>query len=225
MKEYCRDQPLIAIHVPKTGGVSVKEVFKNWFGSDLYFNYYNEVSGEMPRKLALDEMDCKNTRSICIYGHFNKKRGFGTRDYYPKVDQFVTIVRDPFELAVSSYFYLHRVAANWKDNSRRPISDLKQYLLNDYVPNTLNHFPFDVTIDNYKDGIEKHFICMGITEEMDASISCLAVKLGFSAPDSIDFLNRSERNSFVPYELRGQFKERWPLEYAVYEYARETLTR
>jgi hypothetical protein len=225
VKKYNPSQPLIAIHIPKTGGVSVKEVFKNWFGSDLYFNYYNEILGEMPKRLDLNKMACESSSPICIYGHFNKKRGFGIKDYYPAVDQFVTIMRDPFELAVSTFFFLQKVAGNWKDNSRLPEGDLKQYLFNDYVPNTLNHFPFDVTIDNYKDGIEKHFICMGITEDMEASISRLADKLGFSVPDSIDFLNRTERNSPVPYELRGEFMERWPLEYAVYEYAKETLIR
>ena len=134
-------------------------------------------------------------------------------------------MRDPFELAVSSFFYLQKAGDNFKDKSRLPKSDLKKYLFNDYVPNTLNHFPFDVTIDNYKDGIEKYFICMGITEDMNASISQLADKLGFSVPNSIGFLNRTERNSPVPYELKGEFMERWPLEYAVYEYAKESLTR
>ena len=107
MREYDPYKPLIHIHLPKTGGVTVKEIYKNWFKQGLLFHYYNEPEQKLPVKYDLEKLHNINS-PICVFGHFNKARDFGIKDYYPDVNQFITILRDPFEKAISGYFFLKK---------------------------------------------------------------------------------------------------------------------
>jgi hypothetical protein len=217
---YDKTKPLIAIHVPKSGGTSFREALKKWYGSKLYLHYYNEARGKLPKKKRLTQWFSDQYREgICIYGHFNKNREFGIESYYPEVTQFITILRDPFELAVSEYFYLKKVSKKWKDQSRVSADDLENYLMN-MTPNMLNHFPTSVTLDNYKDLLLENFIYIGITEDMETSVKMIAKKLSFTSPSNLETLNKTVRTQRVPVELKNAFIEKNPIEYSVYEFAK-----
>src|SRR5262245_8731415 len=98
MKLYDPEKPLISLHIPKCGGTSFRAVLQHWFGPNLYRHCFYERLTKPPRKYDLEG-------GMCIHGHFNRKRQIGVSDYYPEVDQFITILRDPFEMTVSRYFY------------------------------------------------------------------------------------------------------------------------
>lgn len=150
-------------------------------------------------------LDHPPREGICIYGHFNKTRGFGAQAYYPEVDQFITILRDPFERAISLYFHNKRkIEEGGSNNFGFNSSDLESYLRTT-KSNYLNQFPFDVTRDNFEHLINKYFIHIGTTENLEASIRIIAKKLGFSAPENIKNLNVIERNEKVPYNLKQEF--------------------
>jgi hypothetical protein len=102
MREYNPKDPLIAIHIPKTGGTSIRDLFREWFGSGLLTHYKSKDA--LPTRHDLSCIQDSNI-PIAIYGHFNQLRNFGITQYYPMVNQFVTILRDPFERAVSRYFF------------------------------------------------------------------------------------------------------------------------
>lgn len=59
-----------------------------------HFSYYNEMLGEVSKRLNLNRIAHKYSRTICIYGHFNRQRDFGIKDYYLSVGLFVTIMRE-----------------------------------------------------------------------------------------------------------------------------------
>jgi hypothetical protein len=225
MRKYDPDLPLIAIHVPKAAGTSIREIYHEWFGENLYLHYFNEKRGELPARVELvDKVTGKPRPGICIYGHFNKNRGFGIHSYYPEVEQFVTILRDPFELAVSEYFYLKKAQHVMLDKSHVPATALAEYL-DSITPNMLNHFPFEMTLENYEEIIDKYFIHIGITEDLETSMRVIATKLGFEVPASIRQLNITERTEEVPYDIKQNYIRKHPVEYAVYEFARENFTK
>lgn len=174
MREYDKTAPLIVIHIPKTAGSSVKKIFKLWFGDALYDHYFNERAGSPPPKRNLDLLHSPG-RPLAVYGHFNRLRGFGVEHYYPEVQQFITILRDPFEMAISSYYYIRKNGTDWNDQTRVPKADLRQFLLNT-PPNMLNQFPRAVTRDNYREQIEKLFVEVGVMERLPETVRRIATK-------------------------------------------------
>jgi len=219
VRAYDQSKPLIFIHVPKSAGTSVRDVVQGWFPGRFHQNYFNEIQGTMPVQLPPEILsDSKNPP--VIYGHFNKLRGFGIQDYYPNADQFVTILRDPFELAVSEYFFVRKSGQKWKDKSRVPTDSLQKHIR---ATNSamLNHFPREMTQSNYVSILEEYFVEIGITEMLPQSLSRISAKLGtVFNPADLEWTNATERDQPVPQSLRDDFAEANPLEFAVYEYAK-----
>lgn len=211
MIDYNKNKPLITIHVPKAAGSSFRKIMEHWFGNRIYLHYYDEVNGRMPYRIGLRE-------GFCVYGHFNKNRGFGIESYYPQVDQFITMLRNPLELVVSEYFFMRKTGWKWKDKSRIPLVDIHTYLEKVQI-NMLNHFPFGLNENNFEEILHSSFIHIGIVEDIGCSIKIIAEKLGFKPPQHVQKLNQTERSQRVPYELLKTFKDKHPLEYKVYEFA------
>lgn len=223
MRAYDRTAPLIVIHIPKAAGSSVKNIFKRWFGEALYDHYFDARAGLLPPKRNLDLLHSIE-RPLAIYGHFNRLRGFGVEHYYPEVQQFITILRDPFESAISSYYYMRRNGADWKDQTRVPKADLRQFLL-DTPPNMLNQFPRTVTRDNYRDQIEELFIEVGIMERLPESVRRIAAKLDMPFEEEwLPHVNATERDQPHPQDLQEEYAKRYPLEFEVYDYALKQFT-
>lgn len=222
MRNYDPQQPLIFVHVPKSAGTAVRGVVESWFPGSFHYNYYDERNSKMPDLLPIGSPGLPE-KSLVIYGHFNKRRGFGIEDYYPDVSQFVTILRDPFETVVSGYFFVRKKSNNWKDQSRVPTEGLEKHLVT-VKPNILNHFPREMNLTNYKDILEEVFIEIGIMENLPLSLEIIAKKLGKDFDrETLNVVNVTERDEPVPDFFRDQFMEAHPLEYAVYEYAKSRL--
>jgi hypothetical protein len=75
-------------------------------------------------------------------------------------------------------------------------------------------------MENYREILEERFIYIGITEDIQTSVDRLADKLG-RAQSSIPVKNISEYSEEIPQGARDKFMEENPLEYAIYNYARE----
>lgn len=225
MKSYNGELPLIVIHVPKAAGTSSKKFFEHWYGEGFLCHYYDELKGEMPEKRDLFRLHKADSPCV-LHGHFNKLRGFGVEDYYPDATQFITILRDPFEIAVSAYFYIRKNSSGWKDKTRIPReASIESYLIK-AKSGILNHFPREITPANYKDILEEYFIEVGIAERLEESMKWIAYKLGM--PYEADLLghhNATDRDQEVPSYLRDLFAERHQLEFDVYNYAVERFTQ
>jgi len=217
MKNYDKNQPLIVIHIPKAAGSSAKQVFKRWYGDGLLEHYFNEHAGELPAKRDLAGLHSVE-HPVAVYGHFNRLRGFGIEDYYPEINQFVTIMRDPFESAISNYFFIRKNGGAWLDQSRVPVADIRNFLA-ETPPNILNHFPREVTRSNYREQIEEFFVEIGITESIEESLRRIAGKLGMPFESNwLPFVNSTERDQPHPEDVRSEYVERYPLEFEVYDY-------
>jgi hypothetical protein len=225
MKSYDKNKPLISIHIPKCAGASFSKVLKSWFGDNFYRHYYDERLNRMPDKYRLTKKwrYWKYRKGICVHGHFNNERKFGVSHYYPDADQFITILRDPFEMHLSYYFYIKKLGIDAFRNGMVMEAaiddsyDLKKYL-SESKCNLLQYFPFTFTLDNYREILSNHFIYIGVTEFLQTSVNILAKKIGLS-PVDVSYLNVSERQGKVPDSAREIFEQKHKLEYAIYEYA------
>ena len=175
----------------------------------------------MPKKYELFKLHSTNN-PIVLHGHFNKLRGFGVEDYYPEVKQFITILRDPFELELSKYFYIRKNRIDWNGV---PSDDIKEYLIG-AKSHMLDHFPREVTFENYKEIIEKYFIEVGVTEYLRSSMKWIAYKIGMQYDDELfGYHNKTERVQEVPDYLKDIFIENNQLEFVIYNYVFEKFTQ
>jgi hypothetical protein len=222
MKQYRNDRSLISIHIPKAGGTSLADILRRWFGRKFYLHYCDEKNNASPKRLRLEP-------DMCIHGHFNSRRGFGVRDYYPEVDQFITVLRDPFEIVVSRYFYEKKRAARYESYRGGKLltlpDDINQYLEEeiikpDYHPNILDYLPVEMTPDNFKENIHAYFVYIGIMEDPAFSFGRLAQLLG-KPERTLPHLNPAERFAEADKHYRIKFIEAHPLEYALYNYVLE----
>lgn len=86
---------LLSVHIPKTGGVSFRNMLKEYFGAGFVLSYWEvtdawgQVLPEVPATAA------------CAHGHFVAHE---LADRFPAAT-LVTWVRDPVERVASSYYH------------------------------------------------------------------------------------------------------------------------
>lgn len=228
MRRYDPDQPLISLHVPKCGGSSFRAILQEWFGRNFHLHYIDEATNRLPAKYPLrrPRRFWRYRPRLVIHGHFNRARRFGVPDYYPGVRQFITILRDPFEVAVSRYFYAKKLGdRHLVGGAVRPISaefpDVNAYLEanldHDFFP---AYFPRPLTPASLRDYLDRHFVYIGIMEDYQTSVDCLAQRLGVPSV-TVPLANVSARDEPVDAGLEAAFRDRHVLDYALYRYAQD----
>ncbi|NKB41221.1 MAG: hypothetical protein GKR86_09285, partial [Ilumatobacter sp.] len=163
----------------------------------------------------------------CIHGHFNHGRGYGLPYFYPELDQYFSILRDPFDLAVSMYFFAKgrsRAGRFWFRGEAVDISkqfpNVESYV-NAYPYWLFDHLPQDVTLENYEEKIRSRFIYIGIFEDLQTTIDNLGRVLG-KASASLPHVNVSTYDEPIPERLREGFYADYPLLKKVYDLAVDT---
>lgn len=210
MKSYEAAQPIIFLHVPKTGGTSLRSVMEGWFAPNFFWHY----KAHPPLHHDLSQVENPDA-PIMLYGHFNMRQGIGAPDHYPQIDQFMTVLRDPWERIISGYFY--RKARS--DTEDPLVQSPEVFLHRNMKENYLNHFPRPVTHDNYKAIIEEYFVATGTLEDIDLFLRTACHVFGKPySPDMMPRLNETRRSEEVPQHLKDDFKEDHRLECEVYDY-------
>ncbi|MCZ8531498.1 sulfotransferase family 2 domain-containing protein [Alteromonas sp. PRIM-21] len=211
------NKPIAFIHVPKCAGSSVRSLVNKEFGKAVLLHYRNEALRTNPQPITqtyANDLVKKQGRCI-VYGHFNMKRGFGVLDSLPWAEQFITILREPFEQFVSAFKYKNR-------STPENINERNFALVLETVsPNYLNHFPRHVEPNNFKVEIEKRFNYIGFYENLDNSLKNIWSLLGLTQKPNVPELNTSPATTVNFESFRAEFEARNPLEVAVYNYARE----
>ena len=125
---------------------------------------------------------------MCISGHFNRSQQRGVKDFYPEIDQFITFLRDPFEMAVSQYFFWKRRRRHIKikngtlqEGSEHDYQDIHDFFKKRPNSFMLDFMPCEVTEHNFKEVINEFFVYIGIVEEIQTSVNVLAKKLDFKS--------------------------------------------
>lgn len=224
MKKYDFRQPVIYTHIPKCAGTSVVQVLRQWFGRG-----YHKLNQDETQDILLPRVETRDERGHwlpdvkCIHGHFNHGRGYGLPYFYPEVTQYFTILRDPFDLAVSMYFFAKGRSARGEFWYRGQQVDFSSQFpsVSEYVKSypywLFNHLPQDLTLDNYETKLHQRFIYIGIFEDLQTSMSNLA-KLLNKPEVEMPQLNASTYDEPVPHLLRERFYRDYPLLKRVYDF-------
>lgn len=220
---YDSSKPLISLHVAKCAGQSFRRVLEQWFGDNFFIHYFQQYNTFPPKHVLRP--------GICIHGHFNHVKRRGVQDYYPEAEQFITVLRDPLEAAISHYFY-------WKTKVRptqikqgvieaggvRDYRNIDDFFTKRPKSMMLDFMPCNMSAENYKDIIETKFIWIGLVENLQLHVDRLATKLGF-AKTAVERLNTAPRNEELSSDIRRDFIRNSQLEFEIYDYVKEYLSK
>lgn len=225
MKKYDPDKPIIYTHIPKCAGTSVVRLLRHWFGDDYHKLNQDETKDIiLPRVETRDEEGNWLQNVKCIHGHFNHGRGYGLPYFYPELDQYFTILRDPFDLIVSMYFFAKGRSIKGQFWFRGEAVDIRNQFptVESYVSSypywLFGHLPQDVTLDNYEEKLRQRFVYIGVFEDLQLSIDNLSKILG-KPSWQLPHMNVSMYDEPVPEYLREQFYQDYPLLKCVYDFA------
>jgi len=223
MIPYNATKPLISLHIPKCAGQTFRQLLEQWFGNRFFAHYFQQHQSPPPKHPLKP--------GICIHGHFNQSRGFGVEDYYPEVDQFITVLRDPLDAAVSNYFYWKTKARNiqLKNGTLHPGSADDYKNIDDFfkkraTSNMLDFMPGLITKENYREIIETKFVWIGLAENIQTHVNDLATALGFPSAE-MGRLNTAIRDEELSSAVCNKFIENNPLEFDLYRYVRDRLMK
>jgi hypothetical protein len=223
MRAYDPNRALISLHIPKCGGQSLREVLAGWFQERFFIHYFQQRRALPPRH----ELE----PGVCIHGHFNRTRGFGALDYYPKADQFIAVLRHPLEAAVSNYFHWKTKArakqlatGALREGDAHDYSDINDFFRKRPKTNLLDFLPWELSAGDFRDLMDAHFVWIGSTETLQADVDVLARLLGFP-PAVIGRINASPRDENLDPELRRAFLRENALEIEIYHYVMENRER
>jgi len=228
--EYNPKEPLISFHVPRCGGTSFERILKQWFGPYLFLHYYNPEHNLMPKLHSLKHrlFFWRYKYGVCIHGHFNHRRNYGVLDYYPYIKQYISIVRDPFDLHVSNYFFSKKLIQRTAMNPKRNIAANRYDGLNHYLKEEpsfmMQLLPEQLTETNYQAFIENHFVFIGVLEDYQRSIDILADRLN-KPRVKVEVLNKSPYDETIADEenARKRFREKHSLEYKIYDLVKDNV--
>jgi len=112
-------------------------------------------------------------------------------------------------------------------------NNFETFLLSDVNHSFLQHFPIELNSYNYKKKLADAFVFIGIQEDFDESVSLLFKQLGHEAPQSIlkmnvtNEINASQKIkspvASLSQEAVTEFKNRYALDYLIYEHSKELL--
>ena len=181
MRTYDPAQPAIFMHMPKCAGSSFIRLLRQWFG-DQYHKLNQDETRDilLPRIQTRDEDGNWLPDVKCIHGHFDNGRGYGLPYFYPEINQYFTVLRDPFDIAVSMFFFCKKRSAEgkfWYRGRQENILDKYpdvEYYLKECPYWIYNHLPQDLTLQNYQRRLEERFFYIGIQEDIETSIRQLA---------------------------------------------------
>lgn len=227
MRKYDPSQPILYTHIPKCAGSSVIRVLRQWFNSEYHkLNQDESQDIVLPHVETRDEQGRWLSNVKCIHGHFNHGRGYGLPYFYPEINQYFTILRDPFDVTVSMYFFAKGRSSEGRFWFRGEPVDLRVQFpnvasyVNSYPYWIFDHLPQDVTIENYRERLSSRFVYLGVFEDLQTSIDNLGKIFGKESAD-LPHINVSKYDEPVPEHLREEFYQDYPLLKRIYDFAVE----
>ncbi|WP_332694854.1 sulfotransferase family 2 domain-containing protein [Halalkalibacter lacteus] len=171
-------QMLIHLHMPKTGGTTLKKIINKNYNTNKIHDVYVDRP-QLP--ITLEKLTNKQVH--CIQGHFP----FGIHEYFNRKATYITMLRDPIDRIISEYYFIrsipwHNLHKKVKEmsleeyqNSPTKCNLQTQFILGEKFRKELSN----KDLQTAKKILIEHFSVVGITEMFDESIFLMKEILGW----------------------------------------------
>lgn len=200
--------PIVSLHVPKSAGSSFHNAL---FSAREYgyrvISYYPDIGYHLPS-------DWRSPRTI-IHGHFIRRLGHGVEKICPDVKQFIAVVRDPFDICVSAYYYGLSMGFEWA-NALDIEGFLNWWLEQDEGP-LLGSLPLIGESERIEEYASK-FLHIGLSSNLGEFAKVIEPTLGVKFGE-LPFMNSSSAAKICP-DLRLDFRRKHWRDYELYDFVR-----
>ncbi len=207
---------LIYYHIPKTAGTSCKRVLETWYPDLMRDTEFSDKVGSID--LADRELGVAGHFACRLTGHplalLDLVKGLRT----PSEHCLFTILRDPFEHAVSAYYHL-------KDVDKDVVGGLTSFLEQGHP--FQHSMALGISSAEHVQLALDSFSVVGDTADMQRSLDLLADVVGkprIEVP-AVRIGTRDPQLLSLTAADRSRFEKQWPLEFEIYEAARDRLKR
>ncbi|PQZ74311.1 MULTISPECIES: sulfotransferase family 2 domain-containing protein [unclassified Brevundimonas] len=225
---YDPDKLLVSVHIPKTAGTSLAQALETWFGDRLRRHYRNLA---LPVSAA-DDGDWDEA-GVCVHGHFQPNEPGRVRDHFPQADQFITVMRDPFQRMISLWRFLNAMQQGGEvvpvlaDNPTfdRWFAWQRERAESNPITRVLAQLPDPVAPAMIETVFDHGFVAVGVSERFGDTLRVFAHALGKPVADEVH-VNRTRFNDDTDYRsYRSAHEQAFALEYEAYALAEQRLER
>ncbi|WP_332694886.1 sulfotransferase family 2 domain-containing protein [Halalkalibacter lacteus] len=213
---------VIFIHIPKTGGLTLRRILDNQYPKHERYRFPKTKPNPF-YKLTKNELNSIN----CLYGHFK----YGIHSKLTKPFTYITVLRDPVERVISTYFFILQNSKNRMHHTVKQMT-FEEFVASDHSPvsNHQTRFVSGKSIPDLevaKKNLEKHFAVVGITEMYAQSIFLMSKHLGWN---NVQYTkknitkHRLKQNDFSK-ETIELIRKKNELDIKLYEYAKQLLQK
>ena len=190
MGERC----VILLHVPKTGGSTLKRAIKWKYPAEtLFLETLATPLESIPERVPLD----RRREARAVVGHLH----YGVHEHFPRECAYITVLREPVSRVISSYYYIKGDPRHWlHDELVRTGMGLEEFVRTSADPGVDNeqtqliagvgsgglHSGRPVAVgpdelEQAKRNLER-FLVVGINERFDESFILIRRALGWKLP-------------------------------------------
>jgi hypothetical protein len=222
---------LIFLHIPKNAGTSMRQVFARQYSGKPVYTFGSEHVRELEQFRALSQ--AKRDAYQGIMGHIQ----YGIHQYWSDPATYITLLRDPVERTISSYYYIQHNPNHPRHAHYRGVSLLEyaqketrgerqtRWLVGFRPDGGLygDEHPLPANaLEIAQEHLQTHFSVVGLVEEFDQTLLLLQKALGWqNIYYARQNVNESRQYEIVPPDVMAALRQQSEPDASLYAYGRQ----